>query len=683
MSEAAPPPLDVLLARREWVRRFARTLARDDASADDLAQDAWVTAVERPPSSVEAPTGWLRRVLTRRAIDASRERERRQRREIGASRPEATQSAADVVAAAESHRRVVEAVMELDEPYRATVLLRFFEDLSPREVAARMGVPVETVRARVRRAVDKLRTRLDEKHGGRRAAWLAPLLKGTPDEVGPRTGAAATGGLAMTTTQKTVAACVMLLLVLGAGLLFSSSAGRETVGARTAGRAEESDEPSAPRRGRGGRSTAAAAPAARGAQSDRATPPAAPDPTASTSKQRFHHLDVCVVDSSRTPIDGARVRISVNDNGFKPPPEQDLVGVTDERGRFHFKVDRPIRSASVDFVGADGRAWRPRRPWMASAEAAERVELVVERAAWIAGRVVLEDGAPFPMAPISALERGRRVASTVTDLDGRFKLVVPAEGAWDVVIEAIDPGQNRITRVGHAIAREDRPADTPSVERPSELSGEARGVASGTQDVAITATRRTGTRTLRVRAVTTDGRPVAGVPIRLVGVGRRGEFASAPRTGEDGRVDILEVPDRRILASFWGDGPEAPQWERDGWIVPSLSLLTPVGDEEFVIELVPGRPIRGRVETPEGFEPVKDARGRAARASISVSDESTQRVWTCRSDPDGRFTALVPADAAGPFTLLASFSGVGTMLQARIDEVRADAEDVVVRFTAK
>src|SRR5438128_2556665 len=117
--EAAPPPLDALLARREWVRRFARTLAHDDASADDLAQDAWVAAVERPPRP-DAPAGWFRRVLTRRAIDVSRGDARRGRRESDASRCEATASTADVVAAAESHRRVVEAVMALDEPYRAT-----------------------------------------------------------------------------------------------------------------------------------------------------------------------------------------------------------------------------------------------------------------------------------------------------------------------------------------------------------------------------------------------------------------------------------------------------------------------------------------------------------------------------------------------------------------------------------
>src|SRR5262245_2004586 len=72
-------------------------------------------------------------------------------------------------------RRVVSSVLALEEPYRDVVLLRFFEDLPPREVARRLGVPTETVRTRTRRALDRLRERLDAEHGGDRAAWSAAL----------------------------------------------------------------------------------------------------------------------------------------------------------------------------------------------------------------------------------------------------------------------------------------------------------------------------------------------------------------------------------------------------------------------------------------------------------------------------------------------------------------------------
>lgn len=41
----------------------------------------------------------------------------------------------------ELRRRVGEAILALDEPYRATIWLRFREQLPPRAVARRMGVP--------------------------------------------------------------------------------------------------------------------------------------------------------------------------------------------------------------------------------------------------------------------------------------------------------------------------------------------------------------------------------------------------------------------------------------------------------------------------------------------------------------------------------------------------------------
>ncbi|MCI0346416.1 MAG: RNA polymerase sigma factor, partial [Chloroflexi bacterium] len=48
----------------------------------------------------------------------------------------------------EARRRVVEALLALDEPLRTTLILRFLEELPPRAVAARMDIPVETVRSR-------------------------------------------------------------------------------------------------------------------------------------------------------------------------------------------------------------------------------------------------------------------------------------------------------------------------------------------------------------------------------------------------------------------------------------------------------------------------------------------------------------------------------------------------------
>jgi RNA polymerase sigma factor (sigma-70 family) len=161
--------LDTLLAHRAWVRSLAAALVQP-ADADDLEQEAWLAALERPPSD-EAPRAWLATVLRRTASKMRRTLFRRATRERAASQSEATAATADLVARAETHERVVRAVLALSEPYRSTILLRFFEGLSPTEIARRTATPIDTVKARLRRGLARLRSDLPEDR-----AWSAALL---------------------------------------------------------------------------------------------------------------------------------------------------------------------------------------------------------------------------------------------------------------------------------------------------------------------------------------------------------------------------------------------------------------------------------------------------------------------------------------------------------------------------
>ena len=52
---------------------------------------------------------------------------------------------------------VAEVAAGLSEPYRTAVYLRFYEGLLPRRIADHLGVPVETVRTRIKRALVMLR----------------------------------------------------------------------------------------------------------------------------------------------------------------------------------------------------------------------------------------------------------------------------------------------------------------------------------------------------------------------------------------------------------------------------------------------------------------------------------------------------------------------------------------------
>src|SRR5262245_6289974 len=70
--------LTVLLGQAGWTRALARSLASDVHSAEDLVQDAWVAALERPPDLGRPVRGWLASVLRHRWLDLSRARGRRE-----------------------------------------------------------------------------------------------------------------------------------------------------------------------------------------------------------------------------------------------------------------------------------------------------------------------------------------------------------------------------------------------------------------------------------------------------------------------------------------------------------------------------------------------------------------------------------------------------------------------------
>src|SRR5688500_15383938 len=78
----------VLLSHTGWVRDLAQRLVREATQADDLAQDALLRALERPPSRGESPRGWLAVVLRNLARQATRSDRRRSDRELRVAQPE-------------------------------------------------------------------------------------------------------------------------------------------------------------------------------------------------------------------------------------------------------------------------------------------------------------------------------------------------------------------------------------------------------------------------------------------------------------------------------------------------------------------------------------------------------------------------------------------------------------------
>jgi len=207
------------LRSEEWsghhlaLQRLASTLLRGGDHADDLVQSVWLAALERPPRVFSR--SWLERVLRSRAQDAQRARGRDEDAVTRLEPRGPSPDAAQIVERLDSHRELVAAVRALDEPYRAVVWLRYFEDLAPSEIARHMELPVKTVKTRLNRALEQLRERLERRHGRDWMAALAPLttLRWSGESSMPTAAALASGGLFM--VKKSVVVVVVLAGLFG------------------------------------------------------------------------------------------------------------------------------------------------------------------------------------------------------------------------------------------------------------------------------------------------------------------------------------------------------------------------------------------------------------------------------------------------------------------------------------
>ncbi len=170
----APPGTTDLLRHAAWLRDLAHSLCRDPHAADDLGQETLLRFLQHPPRHAGNLRGFLGTVARNLWRQDRRTEARRARREadFATAAPTTAPATDDIVARADAHRLLVAHVLDLAEPYRSTILLRFFDGHSVRAIAAQQAIPVATVETRLRRALQRLRERLGP--GG--PAALLPLL---------------------------------------------------------------------------------------------------------------------------------------------------------------------------------------------------------------------------------------------------------------------------------------------------------------------------------------------------------------------------------------------------------------------------------------------------------------------------------------------------------------------------
>jgi len=133
--------------------------------ARDAVQNASLRAWQHLPELREpsAWPSWYRRIVVRAAIDRARQRHRS--REVSLSANLDDGQYPDPAPASDEHLTILAALSRLSVDDRSVLGLRFGADLEVPDIAATLGIRLGTAKARLHRALRRLRTALGEDDG--------------------------------------------------------------------------------------------------------------------------------------------------------------------------------------------------------------------------------------------------------------------------------------------------------------------------------------------------------------------------------------------------------------------------------------------------------------------------------------------------------------------------------------
>jgi RNA polymerase sigma factor (sigma-70 family) len=162
---------DLVRQHSRLVYRIAYAALGSHHDAEDATQETFLRVLRysHKLAAVENPKTWLARIAWRVAVDRSQRRGNRREIPIDdPSRPVAEVPSADASADEAMQGSQVSALLErlvagLPEKLRQPLILSAVEEMSPREVAATLGINEAAVRSRVFRARQLLREKLAER----------------------------------------------------------------------------------------------------------------------------------------------------------------------------------------------------------------------------------------------------------------------------------------------------------------------------------------------------------------------------------------------------------------------------------------------------------------------------------------------------------------------------------------
>jgi len=148
------------------VKGFLMRQGADETEAEDLAQDVmlavWRKAPQFDPAKAAVST-WIFTIARNRRIDVLR-RERRPAPDPDdpVLTPEPEPSAETSLTSTQVQHRIRDAIAALPAEQAEVVALSFYEDLAHSDIAERLGIPLGTVKSRLRLAFRKVKAEIGD-----------------------------------------------------------------------------------------------------------------------------------------------------------------------------------------------------------------------------------------------------------------------------------------------------------------------------------------------------------------------------------------------------------------------------------------------------------------------------------------------------------------------------------------
>jgi len=141
------------------VKAFLIKSGADESLAEECMQDVmatlWHKAHMYDPTRAAVST-WIFTIARNRKIDLLRRYARPEPEDLPWG-PEAEPDQADVLALQEDTAKLAEAIRKLPEKQRILIERAYFGDLTHSEIAAETGLPLGTIKSRIRLALERLR----------------------------------------------------------------------------------------------------------------------------------------------------------------------------------------------------------------------------------------------------------------------------------------------------------------------------------------------------------------------------------------------------------------------------------------------------------------------------------------------------------------------------------------------